>query len=170
MGCSKVTAIGKDDEKTTLIAWAEEGASAGDPQDAPPLPEAFLAASIGENDWFLGEPDLVLEFDEPFCMDDDVRDIYVNIPVQLTEDMLPEDRWIQSIEYRNGPAVHHIVGGVGGLVPGAKPRIYEEGYGRLLRSDHGRSCSTCTIIRNLAPEPVCAAISKPELRSRKMGM
>jgi len=124
----------EDDEKTTLIAWAEEGASAGDPQDAPPLPEAVLAASIGENDWFLGEPDLVLEFDEPFCMDDDVRDIYVNIPVQLTEDMLPEDRWIQSIEYRNGPAVHHIVGGVGGLVPGAKPRIYEEGYGRLLRS------------------------------------
>ena len=38
------------------------------------------------------------------------------------------------MEYRNGPAVHHIVGGVGGLVPGAEPRVYEDGYGRLLRA------------------------------------
>ena len=122
----------EDDEKATIIAWAEEGALAGDPSDAPPMPASLMSAAAGEAGWFLGEPDLILEFDEPYCVADDVRDVYVNIPVQLTAEMLPEDRWIKSIEYRNGPAVHHIVGGVGGLVPGAKPRVYEDGYGRVL--------------------------------------
>jgi hypothetical protein len=82
----------------------------------------------------MGEPDLILEFAEPYCMDDDLRDIYVNIPVQITKEMLPEDEWIESVEYRNGPAVHHIISGVGGLVPGAEPHHYAEGYGRVMRA------------------------------------
>ena len=48
----------EDDEKATLIAWAAEGASAGNPEDAPPVPEAVLSSAVGANDWFLGEPDL----------------------------------------------------------------------------------------------------------------
>jgi hypothetical protein len=82
----------------------------------------------------LGEPDLILSFPEPYCLDDDVDDIYVNIPVQITEEMLPEDRWMESMEYRNGPAVHHIISSVGGLVPGAEPRVNKEGFGRVMRS------------------------------------
>ena len=123
----------EDEEKATIIAWAEAGAPAGDPADAPPAPD-FLTATAATGGWTLGEPDLILSFDEPYCLTDDINDIYVDIPVRITEDMLPEDRWISSVEYRNGPAVHHIVGGVGGLVPGREPRAEEEGYGRVLEA------------------------------------
>lgn len=121
-------------EKATLIAWAERGAPAGDPSSAPPPPAFLTASQAGVDGWFLGQPDLILEFPEPYCLADEDQDIYVNIPVQITEEMLPEDRWLQSVEYRNGPAVHHIISSVGGLVPGAAPAEYEEGRGRLFRA------------------------------------
>ena len=124
----------EDEEKATLIAWAEEGTPPGNPADAPPTPDFLTAAMNSGSEWTLGEPDLILSFDEEYCLTDDIRDIYVDIPLRLTEEQLPQDRWIKSVEYRNGPAVHHIVGGVGGLVPGAEPRVYEDGYGRLLRA------------------------------------
>ena len=124
----------EDEEKATIIAWAEEGTPAGNPADAPPAPEFLTSSLTGGSEWTLGEPDLILSFDEEYCLTDDIRDIYVDIPLRLTKEQLPEDRWIKSVEYRNGPAVHHIVGGVGGLVPGAEPRVYEDGYGRLLRA------------------------------------
>ena len=119
-----------DAEKATIIGWAEGGTPEGDPAAAPPEPDFLTASLANESGWYLGEPDLIIEFDEPFCIDDDVRDLYVNVRAQLTADMLPEARWIQSVEYRPGPAVHHILGGVGGLVPGSAPRVYEEGYSR----------------------------------------
>jgi len=123
----------EDDEKETLIAWAEGGTPAGDPADAPPRPE-FLNIAGETGGWMLGEPDLILSFPEPYCLDDDVEDVYVDIPVTITKEMLPEDRWMSSIEYRNGPAVHHIISSVGGLVPGRMPRAEEEGYGRVMRA------------------------------------
>ncbi len=123
----------EDEEKATIIAWAEGGTPAGNPADAPPAPE-FLTRAAATGGWSLGEPDLILSFPEPYCLTDDVDDIYVNIPVQITEEMLPYDRWIESMEYRNGPAVHHIIASVGGLVPGAEPRINKEGFGRVMRS------------------------------------
>jgi mono/diheme cytochrome c family protein len=123
----------EEEEKRTIVAWATDGAPAGDPSDAPPTPDFVLAVAASDG-WSLGAPDLVLEFAEPYCMTDEEQDTYINLPVQITADMLPEDRWISSVEYRNGPAVHHILGGVGGLVPGAEPRAYPEGYGRVLRA------------------------------------
>jgi mono/diheme cytochrome c family protein len=120
-----------DPEIEMLVAWAEAGAPAG----ARPADWAPPAASASENGWALGEPDLVVRFDEPFMLGDDVHDLYVNLPATLTEEMLPEDRWIKSIEYRPGPNVHHVIQrDWGGLVPGASPTIYENGYGRLLRA------------------------------------
>jgi len=123
----------EDAEKEILVAWAEGGTPAGDPADAPPAP-AFLSSAVATGGWSMGEPDLILSFGEPFCMADDDDDIYINIPVDITEEMLPEDRWIESVEYRNGPAVHHIISAVGGLVPGAEPHYYPEGYGRVMRA------------------------------------
>ncbi|HUF75481.1 MAG TPA: hypothetical protein VMM35_04350, partial [Longimicrobiales bacterium] len=131
-GTFKGERILDEKEKATIIAWAENGAPAGDPSLAPPAPE-FLTAAVETGGWSMGEPDLILSFAEPYCLDDDLRDIYVNIPVEITEEMMPEDRWIESVEYRNGPAVHHIISGVGGLVPGAEPHYYPEGYGRVFR-------------------------------------
>jgi hypothetical protein len=124
----------EEEEKATIVAWAEQGAPAGNPADAPPTPAFLTAAMNRTSEWTLGEPDLILQFDEEYCLNDDLRDIYVDIPLHLSKEQLPEDRWIKSVEYRNGPAVHHIVGGVGGLVPGSAPRVYEDGYGRLLEA------------------------------------
>ncbi|MBM4183166.1 MAG: hypothetical protein FJ207_02960 [Gemmatimonadetes bacterium] len=123
----------EEDEKATIVAWATGGAPAGDPAAAPPTPD-FVVAVANSDGWSLGEPDLILSFAEPYCMSDDDQDIYVNLPVQLTAEQLPADRWLSSVEYRNGPAIHHILGGVGGLVPGAEPRAYDQGYGRVLRA------------------------------------
>jgi mono/diheme cytochrome c family protein len=123
----------EESEKQTIVAWAEAGAPAGNPADAPPAP-AFLSKTVATGGWSMGEPDLILSFAEPFCMDDDANDIYINLPVQITEEMLPEDRWIESVEYRNGPAVHHIISAVSGLVPGAEPTYYPEGYGRVMQA------------------------------------
>jgi mono/diheme cytochrome c family protein len=148
----------EDDEKAILIAWADGGAPAGDPAHAPPVPEFLLAAEAGVlSEWQLGEPDLILEFDEPYCLTDDIRDIYVDIPLNLTQEQLPQDRWIKSIEYRNGPAVHHIVGGVGGLVPGARPRVYDDGYGRLLEA--GPRTISFNMHYNKTPGPGTAVCS-----------
>jgi hypothetical protein len=123
----------EEDEKATITAWAANGAPAGDPRAAPPTPQFVLATATSDG-WTLGEPDLVLSFADPYCLSDDDRDIYVNLPVEITAEMLPDDRWISSVEYRNGPAIHHILGGVGGLVPGSEPRAYDEGYGRVFRA------------------------------------
>lgn len=120
------------EEKATLLTWVENGSPAGNPSDAPPQP-AFLTAAAETGGWSLGEPDLILSFPDDHCLADDMRDEYINIPVEITEEMMPEDRWISSVEYRNGPAVHHIISAVGGLVPGAEPSLYEEGYGRVFR-------------------------------------
>jgi hypothetical protein len=120
-------------DKATLIAWADGGTPAGDPEDAPPTPD-FLSVAAATGGWSMGEPDLILSFAEPYCLDDDANDVYINLPVEITEDMLPKDRWIESVEYRNGPAVHHIISAVGGLVPGAEPHYYPPGYGRVMRA------------------------------------
>jgi mono/diheme cytochrome c family protein len=123
----------EDEDKATIIAWADAGAPAGDPADAPATPD-FLTVASTTGGWSMGEPDLILEFAEPYCLADDVNDIYVDIPVHISKEMLPEPRWIESVEYRNGPAVHHIISSVAGLVPGGEPRVYEEGYGRVMQA------------------------------------
>jgi hypothetical protein len=149
----------EEQEKRTIVTWAEGGAPAGDPSDAPPAPDFVLAAAASDG-WTLGEPDLILEFDEPFCLSDRDGDVYASVPVRITTDMVPEDRWMSSIEYRNGPAIHHILTDVGGLVPGAEPRAWPPGYGNVLRAgprdvmfnmhfskEPGRGTALCTNIQ-----------------------
>jgi hypothetical protein len=87
--------------------------------------------------WALGEPDLILNFDEPICFDDNVHDVYYFRDMTVTEDMLPpeEYRWMRSMEVQAmRRVVHHIngAGGIGGLIPGTAPKLYEDGYGQLL--------------------------------------
>lgn len=132
------------DEIATVTKWVEQGAARGNPSDAPePI-------KFEDSEWWLGEPDLVVGWDEPIWVGDDVTDWQPNIDIPLTEEMLPEDRWIRSIEAQAGSeAVHHIVvykldpgnsqmnnlGGqnIGGLAPGAEPRFVQDGYGIHLK-------------------------------------
>ena len=135
-----------EDEIETIVRWVEKGAPRGKPSDAP-APRVF-----DNEEWYIGEPDLIVELPEPIWVGDEVEDWQPNINIPLTEEMLPEDRWIRTIEAQAGSdPVHHIVvystnpgagrgsgaesfggGNIGGLAPGAEPRFVQEGYGILL--------------------------------------
>ncbi|MDX1385257.1 MAG: thiol-disulfide isomerase [Thermoanaerobaculia bacterium] len=130
-----------DEEIATLVAWAKTGAAVGDPADAPPAKE------FGGSGWRIGEPDLIVTAPRYF-VPDEADTHYVNHKVTLTEDILPESRWIQAIEWRgDSSAVHHIVGyaylpgqqvergrgyGLGSIAPGEEPMHFPAGYAKLL--------------------------------------
>ncbi len=133
-----------EDEIATIQKWVQQGAARGNPKDAPE-PRKFE-----DSEWWLGEPDLVVALPEPVWVGDEVTDWQPNIDVELSEDMLPDDRWIKTIEAQAGSEpVHHIVvyklepgngrmnqfGGqnIGGLAPGAEPSFVQEGYGIELK-------------------------------------
>ncbi len=118
------------DEIDTLVAWAESGARKGDPGDAP---EAREWPDFGG--WSIGEPDLVLTFDEPYFVKDDVEDEYVYLTTTITEEMLPEDKYIKAVEFRPGSkVVHHIIAfPLGGIAPGNEPTVHPDGVGQLFK-------------------------------------
>lgn len=92
------------EEKSTLLAWIDQGAAKGEDKDMPP-PREFAS------EWLIGKPDVVLtmaeEFDVPAEMPKG------GIPYQnfFVETNFKEDRWVVSAESRPGalPVVHHIV-------------------------------------------------------------
>ncbi|REK03760.1 MAG: alkyl hydroperoxide reductase [Acidobacteria bacterium] len=120
-----------DEQIDTLVRWAKAGAPAGDVAAAPPALEW-----PDDGGWMIGEPDLVLTVDEPFFVDDDVEDQYVYLKTTMTEDLLPEDRYVKAIEFRPGSSVvHHIiVPGLGGIAPGNDPAIYRDGIASVLKA------------------------------------
>jgi len=123
-----------DSEKQTLITWAANGAPAGDPAEAP---EAFTAlgavAAAERGEWWIGEPDLVLSFREPFVVPEEVIDMNVGVNLIVPESH-SEPRWIKSSELRAGSQhVHHICGEpFGCIAPGWDPYEYPEGFAMLL--------------------------------------
>ncbi len=88
-----------DDQIRTIEQWVQQGAPAGSPADAPPLPK-FIPG------WQLGAPDLVIEASSPYHLRADGPDDYWNfvLPVKLAG-----TRWVKAIEIRPGNvrAVHH---------------------------------------------------------------
>lgn len=127
-----------EEEIATLNNWVAQGAKRGNPQDAP------APIKFSETGWNFGQPDLVVDFPEPFFVKDEVEDLYENITTQLTDEQLPTDRWIRSVEFKPGSdVVHHIIGHVtskehagdtsrgmiGGNAPGADQSQWPEGYG-----------------------------------------
>ena len=133
------------DEIETVVRWVSTGASRGLEEDAPP-PLVFE-----DSEWWLGEPDLVVSLPEPIWVGDEVYDWQPTIEIVLTEEMLPEDRYLRAVECQPGSeGVHHIVisavptdgdnslasairaKGIGGLAPGSAPSLALDGYGILL--------------------------------------
>lgn len=131
-----------DEQIATVVKWAESGAPTGDMKDAPePL-------HWPEGGWAIGKPDLEVKFDEPFMVKDDVEDLNIDIPTQLTDAQLPEDRDIIGIEFKPGSnVVHHIIAYasqsdgkdgqeyimLGGIAPGTEPELFPTGFGVPLR-------------------------------------
>ena len=123
----------EQNEIDTLVAWAKAGAPAGELADAPE-PKTWDS----DGGWLIGTPDLILTVDEPFFVEDDVEDLYVYLKTTVSKDLLPEDRWVKSVEFRPGSsAVHHIImPGVGGIAPGNDPNVYRNGVGSVLKAGH----------------------------------
>ena len=118
-------------EIDTIVGWVRSGDPEGDPADAPP-PVSFASDTSG---WAIGEPDLIVQFDEPYLVADEIEDEYVDIEVVIPVAMLPEDKWIKAVEFRPGSsAVHHIIASpLGGIAPGYEPKIFDDVYSTLLR-------------------------------------
>lgn len=117
-----------DEEISTLVRWAKTGARRGNPADAPePI-------DWPQGEWGLGEPDLVVEMPEPYFVEDDVEDLYIDFTTTITDEMLSEPRYIAASEAKPGSqAVHHIIARpIGGLAPGVGYNRYPDGYGPLL--------------------------------------
>ena len=91
------------EEISTIVDWVKQGSKRGNPADAPKPVE-------WQEGWWMGEPDLVVSFPEPFFVEDSVQDLYHNVTIKLTEEQLPEDKWITMTEFRPGSeVVHHII-------------------------------------------------------------
>ena len=132
-----------DEQIATLVDWVRAGAPRGNPKDAPePIDWPESGWTIGD-----GDPDLIVAFDEPNWVGDEVDDLYQNITVRVSEEMHSKDRWIKSVEFKPGSeVVHHIIalqttpiegggmaaGLIGGEAPGTDPNTFPEGYGILL--------------------------------------
>ncbi len=89
------------EEISTLVAWAEAHAPAGDPKDAPP-PQEWASG------WSIDLPDVVFSMPEAKQLPahGDVPYQYIIIPTHLKE-----DRWVRMSEIRPGnrAVVHHAV-------------------------------------------------------------
>ena len=118
-----------DQEIDVFVRWAKGGAVAGDPASAPP-PVEFPSA----DGWLIGEPELIVAMPEKYFVEDNVEDQYTSFRTQITEEMLPEPRWVRAVEFRPGSsAVHHIIAPpLGGIAPGNDPTTYKDGYGSRL--------------------------------------
>ncbi len=137
-----------DAQIETLNRWANSGSRPGNPAEAP-APKAFPSTA----GWTFGEPDVVIMMPEPYFIADDVKDIQPTFSLVLSEEQLPEDRWIHWAEFRPGSKfVHHggasvmpldengkpkpdaISGGkIIGTAQGDGPDYWPEGYGKLVR-------------------------------------
>lgn len=90
-----------EEEIALLQRWAAAGAPRGDPGRAPSPPEYA-------GGWQLGEPDMVLEMEQPYTLAagarEEFRNFFLPIPVERT-------RYVRAVELRPGNAkvVHHAV-------------------------------------------------------------
>ncbi len=131
------------DQIDTILRWVDQGAVAGNPDDAPPK------KTFDDGSWLIGEPDLVVTMPEPLVVGDDVADWQPYVTFKLTPEQLSEPRWIKVAEYKpNCDIIHHLTATIvpppdedgnprepfflGGIATGSEPREYPAGFGRLL--------------------------------------
>ena len=128
-----------EQEKELLIAWVDGGALEGNPSDAVQVSNQTQAGGtvLPDSGWWIGDPDLVVQFDRPLYVPDEVEDWQPTIEMPVPEGAHTEPRWVSKAELDpGGPWVHHIVSshmGVG--VPGRGPFTYPAGWGVLMPED-----------------------------------
>ncbi|MEQ8953154.1 MAG: cytochrome c [Gammaproteobacteria bacterium] len=127
-------------ERDLLIAWVDGGARMGDPAKAAHADSGVIAEGttvLPESGWWIGNPDLIVNFDTPVWVPDEVQDWQPTFQMKYEEGAHTEPRWVSAAELDpGGPWVHHIVSshmGVG--VPGRGPFEFPPGWGVLLPED-----------------------------------
>ena len=89
-------------EQIELIGrWVNEETPEGDASDLPPVPRF-------NDNWALGEPDIVLTMAEPYPVPAEGPDVYRNFILHLD---VPAGKYIKALEYRpsNRRVVHHAL-------------------------------------------------------------
>ena len=128
-----------DQEKELLIAWVDGGALEGNPSDTAQASNQTQTGgtALPDSGWWIGDPDLVVQFDRPLYVPDEVEDWQPTIEMPVPEGAHTQPRWVSKAELDpGGPWVHHIVSshmGVG--VPGRGPFTYPAGWGVLMPED-----------------------------------
>ena len=138
-------------ERATLLAWIENGAPEGDPEQHPAPPE------FNDEGWDVGTPDHVVQLPEEQIIP---ADGVVPYRYVVVDPGLEEDHWVQAVEIRPTAtaATHHVLVltippgktgrdalrglGAGGdfvdggyfavQVPGNRPNVYPKGCGKFL--------------------------------------
>lgn len=129
----------------TIVKWVEQGAQRGSPKDAPEPIEYS-----DEDGWVIGKPDLEVYLNEQYWVEDDVVDIQPRFEILITEEMLPEGRWLKAVECRpDSDIVHHIFStaeapaygehpeerfALASVAAGEDPQQYPPGFGNFLRA------------------------------------
>ncbi len=120
-------------EIAVIDRWVTQGAKPGDPKDMPAPPEFT-------KDWRLGEPDLIVRFDQVELSaggPDVFRDLFRKADLE-------EDRWLRAVEVRPGnrEVLHHVIlfaalgngppesGWLGAWAAGMAPMEFPPGTGK----------------------------------------
>lgn len=137
------------EEIDTIVKWVDQGAKRGNMDDMPPLPDF-------ENAWAMGDPDLVLNAENPFTVP--VTEGNVRYQSIYFEAKFDEDLYVTAWEIlpSNKSLVHHAnlvrapkkldhvgigqavqAGGdyIGSYLPGARPMAYPEGSALRIPKD-----------------------------------
>jgi hypothetical protein len=89
-----------DAEIRTIQDWVQAGMPEGDPSKTPKAP-TFTPG------WQLGQPDLIIQMQEPFEIPADGPDIFRNFAIKLN---LNQARWVRAVEFRSSAkASHHAL-------------------------------------------------------------
>jgi hypothetical protein len=130
-----------DAEIAVIARWVRSGAPGGRPEDAPAPPVQPVSHTV--KGWVLGFPDVSIVGEPTTIPDDETDDL-----TQHEVGQIPEEMWVQGVEFRAAsPAVHHMcatailhasAGGaepeisLGCAAPGVEPRMLPDGYALLL--------------------------------------
>lgn len=91
----------------TIVKWVDGGTQRGNPADMPP-PRAFPDQSKWTLIPVLGEPDMVIPIPEPFVLDANAPNMWIDL---FAEQQIPKDRWVRAFETKPSAegfaVVHH---------------------------------------------------------------
>lgn len=93
-----------DAEKTTLLAWIDQGCTKGDPKDEPAQKEYVVG-------WSIGKPDMVLTMNKTIKIPANAGPLGMPYQFVPVGEVFKEDTWVQAGEARPGnhALVHHII-------------------------------------------------------------